>query len=632
MSSNLKVNTILPSTGDTVSIAGLASITSSVSIASSCTATTFYGSGANLTGLPAQATIANNADNRVITGGSGVNLNGEANLTFNGQKLNIAAGDGGTDVRFAVRNTNANGYGAYISGGGNNNQYILRLDDKDQNEYFRVSGIGHVGILNGSPQRRLHIGNSGTAESNIRLQGGSDYAEFRVKDSDNALSFHFNVGGAGSRELFNSNGSTGHFSINCYSYQALTITTNENGTNGPEVQLIHNSTSPATSDSIGQLRFSAKDSAGNTDLYARIHANLASPTSGSESGELTFATRGSGTFAERLRITSSGKLQLSNSDGIQLSAQASTLYAVDGTLSFYATNNAVYLNGAGASGWLRLSAAGTANNQTSMNFYGGSYGFGSGGQIDIRTNSTERIRIAPGGLVTFFGTNEQDIIYVTTGGSAGDTFANIRGDNRAGIRIRGGGSYDGGVIELAGGLRSTDPGIIKFSTGTGSSVSERVRITSGGQLYVNTYATDTMFGVKNSGTFELITCRDTSNTLKFYVHHSGATYNSGGSYGSISDVSLKENIVDANSQWDDIKNIKVRNFNFKESTGQETYTQIGVIAQEIETVSPKLVSTPKDDIKTVKYSILYMKSVKALQEAMIRIEALEAEVNALKGS
>ena len=39
-------------------------------------------SGANLTSLPAQATIANNADNRIITGGSGVNLNGEANLTF----------------------------------------------------------------------------------------------------------------------------------------------------------------------------------------------------------------------------------------------------------------------------------------------------------------------------------------------------------------------------------------------------------------------------------------------------------------------------------------------------------------------------------------------------------------------
>ena len=54
------------------------------------TATHFYGSGANLTSLPAQATIANNADNRVITGGSGVNLNGESGLTYNGSTLGLA--------------------------------------------------------------------------------------------------------------------------------------------------------------------------------------------------------------------------------------------------------------------------------------------------------------------------------------------------------------------------------------------------------------------------------------------------------------------------------------------------------------------------------------------------------------
>ena len=48
------------------------------------TATSFVGSGANLTSLPAQATIANNADNRVITGGSGVNLNAESNVLYDG--------------------------------------------------------------------------------------------------------------------------------------------------------------------------------------------------------------------------------------------------------------------------------------------------------------------------------------------------------------------------------------------------------------------------------------------------------------------------------------------------------------------------------------------------------------------
>ena len=38
----------------------------------------------------------------------------------------------------------------------------------------------------------------------------------------------------------------------------------------------------------------------------------------------------------------------------------------------------------------------------------------------------------------------------------------------------------------------------------------------------------------------------------------------------------------------------------------------------------------KTQIKSVGYSVLYMKAIKALQEAMTRIETLEAEVTALK--
>jgi len=51
------------------------------------TATSFVGSGANLTGLPAGVTINNNADNRVITGSGTANtLEGEATFTFDGTK------------------------------------------------------------------------------------------------------------------------------------------------------------------------------------------------------------------------------------------------------------------------------------------------------------------------------------------------------------------------------------------------------------------------------------------------------------------------------------------------------------------------------------------------------------------
>ena len=89
MTSNLKVNTILPSTGTTVTVSGISSVTSSISAGSSITATTFYGSGANLTSLPAQATVNNNADNRVITGGSGVNLYAESGFTYDGTIVQI---------------------------------------------------------------------------------------------------------------------------------------------------------------------------------------------------------------------------------------------------------------------------------------------------------------------------------------------------------------------------------------------------------------------------------------------------------------------------------------------------------------------------------------------------------------
>ena len=36
------------------------------------------------------------------------------------------------------------------------------------------------------------------------------------------------------------------------------------------------------------------------------------------------------------------------------------------------------------------------------------------------------------------------------------------------------------------------------------------------------------------------------------------------------------------------------------------------------------------NVKTMKYSVLYMKAVKALQEAMTRIETLEAKVKTLE--
>ena len=107
------------------------------------TATSFVGSGANLTNLPAQATIANNADNRVITGGSGVNLNGEANLTFSSRRLTSGGltlnddGVGGNIFQlyaddhnpwvFAVGNSTYHASSGLLGQQSNNGDFLLRM-------------------------------------------------------------------------------------------------------------------------------------------------------------------------------------------------------------------------------------------------------------------------------------------------------------------------------------------------------------------------------------------------------------------------------------------------------------------------------------------------------------------------
>jgi hypothetical protein len=194
------------------------------------------------------------------------------------------------------------------------------------------------------------------------------------------------------------------------------------------------------------------------------------------------------------------------------------------------------------------------------------------------------------------------------------------------------------------------PGRLVFSTTADGATTptERMRIKSNGNVLV-TQSSASVDGFKSNctdGSFtgSAITASTTraagTSCLLFYgtanaaqsilIYNNGNVQNTNNSYGAISDIKLKENIVDASSQWDDLKALQVRNYNFKEG---QTHTQIGLVAQEAELVSPGLVSESPDrdedgnDLgtvtKSVNYSVLYMKAVKALQEAMERIEQLE---------
>ena len=112
------------------------------------TATTFSGSGASLTNLPSQVTISTNADNRIITGGSGTNLVGEANLTYNGTTLSVAG------------NFNQ-------SGSGNVYHYLNTGNNSGDNSQiaFGDSADADVGYINYD---------HGTNALQIRTNGGSN--------------------------------------------------------------------------------------------------------------------------------------------------------------------------------------------------------------------------------------------------------------------------------------------------------------------------------------------------------------------------------------------------------------------------------------------------------------------------
>ena len=144
----------------------------------------------------------------------------------------------------------------------------------------------------------------------------------------------------------------------------------------------------------------------------------------------------------------------------------------------------------------------------------------------------------------------------------------------------------------------------------------------------------------NSTILECLFSGDNSFSSAMYVKFTDA----GGTQGSISgtgdgtvdfntssDERLKQNIKDTSSKWDLIKSLQVRDFEWKKSGKENT----GFIAQELYEKWEQPVKVGGEDVEVDPWSVDYGKLTpiltKALQEAMEKIETLEAEVAKLKG-
>tara|TARA_B000000565_G_scaffold83045_1_gene60541 strand:+ start:24 stop:1208 length:1185 start_codon:yes stop_codon:yes gene_type:complete len=198
MSSNLKVNNILPSTGTTVAVSGIASVTSSVSIASSCTATTFYGGLDTNGGNIAFGDSSSNSDD-VLTFGTGNDLqlhsdgtNGVLRQNNNSGGLYIQADN---FVQIGKVNAGSPIYGKFIKDG------AVELYHNGSKRFETTTG-GNKSIK--SSANTFVIGSSDAGGAHLTLDGdsngdgsGADYCGISHNTDGNMVIYQDNPNGNG---------------------------------------------------------------------------------------------------------------------------------------------------------------------------------------------------------------------------------------------------------------------------------------------------------------------------------------------------------------------------------------------------------------------------------------------------
>jgi hypothetical protein len=304
-------------------------------------------------------------------------------------------------------------------------------------------------------------------------------------------------------------------------------------------------------------------------------------------------------------------------------------------------------------------AAGTYAGKMQYNHSNNSMVFG--------TNSADRLTIDSSGNVGIGITNPSDyyseqLVVSAEEGEGGITIKNAT-DNNGYLMFADGTSgseaYRGYIMygHSVDEMRLYTSAYMNFY----SNGSERMRIDSSGNLLVGTTtALNSSHTIIKNGGVPLHVKRTTDasagnslflgygtggSTANVSIRGDGDLENTNGNYDALaSDERLKENIVDVSSQWEDVKNIKIKNFTLKHD--KSGLVQMGAIAQELQEVCPNLIkrreASPQDiensdglikegdEVLTYKMSIMQLKGFVALQEAMTKIEELTAKVEELE--
>jgi hypothetical protein len=516
-------------------------------------------------------------------------------------------------------------------------------------ERMRIDSSGNVGIGTSSPQTTLHVRKDDTAVVGLKLQNNTTNGIMEYQVGNDADNWFFGIDAS---DRFGISDVTGQAS------QKLVITQAGNvgiGTSSPNGKfetysnagvggsnysaLVVDQTSEGGAAALSLTSLFTNTNNTNKEIAA-IKLGTVTDGGASPNADIRFETVSSGTLSERMRIDSSGNVGIGEAPSVWRSADKALV--VGNGASQYGNYVSEGLGVTYGSGWYRDTAgnfkytltgypAGRFDyNYTGSNVF--SWHQAAAGTAGNNITFTERMRIDSSGQVGI-GTSSP----LATLDVSDSTLSTIRLTS---------GSYQLTAYQYATGfsylltngqleIGTSGANILALKTNN----TERLRIESGGDIEIKTASKYLRFNSPSS-TFDFsgqpagtdYLRLTTSSSGNFFFYADGALYNTTGTYGTISDLRLKENVVDATSKLDELMQLRVVNYNFKTSPDTK---MLGFIAQEVEQVFPSLVEageevSGEEPYKSIKTSVLVPMLVKAIQEQQLMIEALKTEMTSVK--
>jgi hypothetical protein len=237
--------------------------------------------------------------------------------------------------------------------------------------------------------------------------------------------------------------------------------------------------------------------------------------------------------------------------------------------------------------------------------------------------ATERLRIDSSG----------NVITGSTTANASDAVT-LRQDGTAHVNNAQFSNGNGSAGGTTPSIYSPASAVLAISTNS----AERMRIDGSGivnigatTLFSGATKLEVQYGlsIKHSTTIgqgRNIYMNDSAGALKFYNGYNLASLSNAGAWTNASDIAYKENIVDTEHGLDVVKLLQPRDYTLKSDSSSQT----GFIAQELETHLPQFVDGDEGE-KGVNYGQLTAVLTKAIQEQQAQIDALQSEINLLKG-